>query len=219
MGYGVADFDADLRHILKEALSKQICFHIKESDLISPVFTEKLNVLLAESSIPDLYTGDEYASLISAIKDAVRIDRKRADTDEELMSFFTEKVHSNLHVVFTANSATVDMNERDVFFPSLFATATVLWIGTWSNESLKAFANHIMKENGLEEMQYTAEAMVEIHRSSCATSQSLPISNYVSPRYFFDFVVQFCDILKEKKQKLQTEQLHLNTGLSKLEET
>jgi hypothetical protein len=61
--YSIDDFDADLQKILRACLDSHICFIIRENDLILPVFTERLNVFLAESRIPGLFTGDQLEKL------------------------------------------------------------------------------------------------------------------------------------------------------------
>ena len=217
--YTLADFDSDLRKILRSALDNSICFIIKDTDIILPVFTERLNVLLAESTIPGLFAGDELASLLAATKDAARIAGQLLDNEESIFNYFLERVKVNLHIIYTTNSATVDMNLTDIMFPSLISLCGIIWVGTWSDSSLTSFTSKVLQNNELtgEENQY--EAMLKIHHSAVETSASLPVTNYVSPQFYFDFVNQFCSIFTTKRQKLNTEQQHLSNGLTKLEET
>ncbi|OHT04933.1 Dynein heavy chain, cytoplasmic [Tritrichomonas foetus] len=217
--YTLNDFDSDLRKILKAALEESVCFIIKDTDIILPVFTERLNVLLAESTIPGLFAGDELASLLAATKDAARIAGQLLDTEDSIFNYFLERVKANLHIIYTTNSATVDMNQTDIMFPSLVSLCGIIWVGTWSDSSLTSFTSKVLQTHELtgEENQY--EAMLKIHHAAVETSASLPVTNYVSPRFYFDFVNQFCHIFTTKRQKLNTEQQHLSNGLSKLEET
>lgn len=52
--YGVADFDADLRMIMKRAGCKgeKICFIFDESNVLGPAFLERMNALLASGEVP-----------------------------------------------------------------------------------------------------------------------------------------------------------------------
>ncbi|KAK8883373.1 Cytoplasmic dynein 1 heavy chain 1 [Tritrichomonas musculus] len=217
--YTLADFDSDLRKILRAALEQNVCFIIKDSDIIMPVFTERLNVLLAESTIPGLFAGDELASLLQATKDQARIAGQPLDNEDSIFSYFLEKVKSNLHIIYSTNSATVDMNQTDIIFPSLISLCGIIWVGTWSDASLTSFTTKVLQQRELQGEDNQYEAMLKIHHSAVETSASLPVTNYVSPRFYFDFVDQFCKIFINKRQKLNTEQQHLSNGLSKLEET
>jgi hypothetical protein len=60
------------------------------------------------------------------------------------------------------------------------------------------------------------DAVLAIQEYSIKTSPDLLITNYVSPAYFFEFVRQFYSIYSDKNKKLQSEQDHLSSGLTKL---
>jgi dynein heavy chain 1 len=117
--YSIDDFDADLQKILRACLDSHIYFIIRENDLILPVFTERLNVLLAESRIPGLFTSDQLEKLTAAVKETARIDRKFLEDEDSVMTFFVSKVKTSLHIVFTVNAPEFDINQIDVMFPSL----------------------------------------------------------------------------------------------------
>jgi dynein heavy chain 1 len=40
--------------------------------------------------------------------------------------------------------------------------------------------------------------------------------NYVTPRHYLDFIKHFVEMINEKREQLEEEQLHLNIGLKKL---
>ena len=136
-----------------------------------------------------------------------------------MFDYFVEKVRANLHVVFSANSAVFDINKTNIMFPSLAAVCNIIWVGTWSDVSLQSFASEVIKERELDPKESIITALVKIHHAAIETSVSLPVTNYVSPRYFYDFVKQFCNTFIEKSKDLNTEQQHLANGLSKLEQT
>jgi len=92
--YKLADFDNDLRLVMKRAGVKQekICFIFDESNVLAPAFLEKMNALLASGEIPGLFEGEEYLSLINQCKEAAIRDNKLTDTEEQLYSKFVVKV-------------------------------------------------------------------------------------------------------------------------------
>ena len=69
--YGVGDFDADLRSIMKRAGCKgeKICFIFDESNVLGPAFLERMNALLASGEVPGLFEGDEYISLLNTARE------------------------------------------------------------------------------------------------------------------------------------------------------
>ncbi|KAI5541278.1 dynein heavy chain family protein family [Trichomonas vaginalis G3] len=217
--YTINDLDQDLRRVLKKCLETSVCLIVKDTDLILPIFTERLNVLLTESSIPGLYQGDELQSLIASVKDVARINGQMVENDDDVYNYFVDKVRNNLHIIFTSNSSKIDMNLKSIQFPSLFATCNINWIGAWSNDSLKYFANKIIKQNELKTDENIIETLIKIHQDSVDISSSLQNTNYVSPRYFFEFIEQYCKIYKEKSKNIQTDKEHLSKGLQKLKET
>ena len=217
--YTVQDFDADIRKILKACLDSNVCLIVKDTDLFLPIFTERLNVLLSQNNIPGLFQGDEYNNLIAQAKDTARMSGAHVENDDAIFQFFIDKVTTNLHFVYVSNSATVDMNKVDIMFPSLFEKCNISWIGTWSEESLAFFVKSTLNDNELEASDKLIQAILDIHRNSIQTSESLAVSNYVSPRYFFSFIEQYCKIFKQKRQTLQAEKEHLSQGLSKLNQT
>lgn len=111
------------------------------------------------------------------------------------------------------------MNQTDIIFPSLINLCEIILVGTWSDDLLTSFTSKVLHQHELQENQDQFTAMIKIHHSAVETNSLLTITNYVSPRYYFDFVNQFCSIFIAKRQKLNTEQQHLSNGLTKLEET
>lgn len=77
----------------------------------------------------------------------------------------------------------------------------------------------MIKQAELQVEDSTIEALLKLHHSAVQTSESLPVINYISPQYFFDFVHQFTTICIEKREKLNIDQQHYSNGISKLEET
>jgi dynein heavy chain 1 len=92
--YSVADFDVDLREVMKRAGVKgeKITFIFDESNVLGPAFLEKMNALLASGEIPGLFEGDEYTALVNQIKEAMQKENKMIDTEEQLYKNFIGNV-------------------------------------------------------------------------------------------------------------------------------
>ncbi len=136
--YGVADFDADLRGIMKRAGCKgeKICFIFDESNVLGPAFLERMNALLASGEVPGLFEGDEYISLLNTAREHMLRDVKGIETEEEIYKAFIKGVQRNLHVVFTMNPLSPDFSNRAASSPALYNRCVIDWFGDWSREGL-----------------------------------------------------------------------------------
>lgn len=65
--------------------------------------------------------------------------------------------------------------------------------------------------------------IVNIHKTVKDVNEKLKKGakkhNFITPRDYLDFIKHFVDVEAEKKEELQDQQLHLNTGLDKLKDT
>lgn len=107
--YNAKDFDDDLRHVMTRAGCKgeKICFIFDESNVLESSFLERMNTLLASGEVPGLFEGEEWGTLIHAIKEAVTRNGLILDSEEELYKWFTHQVRKNLHVrTFTIHTQT-----------------------------------------------------------------------------------------------------------------
>ena len=112
--YTAADFDEDLRQLLRRAGCKdeKICFILDESNVLESGFLERMNTLLANGEVPGLFEGDEYTTLMTQCKEAAQRKRQILDSDEKLYKWFAQQVMRNLHVVFTMNPSSEGLKDR-----------------------------------------------------------------------------------------------------------
>ena len=236
--YGVADFDADLRGIMKRAGCKgeKICFIFDESNVLGPAFLERMNALLASGEVPGLFEGDEYISLINTAKEHMERDAKGADTEEEIYKAFIKGVQRNLHVVFTMNPLSPDFSNRAASSPALYNRCVIDWFGDWSRDGLFQVAkkltenvqysqeNYMKQDISYEDMNkclvdsLTAYHMI-IKELNEKLSKNAKKFNYITPRDFLDFIRHFTNLQKEKSEELNEQQTHINKGLQKIIET
>ncbi|CEH14594.1 dynein heavy chain cytosolic [Ceraceosorus bombacis] len=127
--YGMADFDEDLRGILRRAgtQGEKLCFIIDESQVRDPAFLERMNTLLANAEIPGLFEGDEYSALMTACKEGSQRDGLMLDSPDELYSWFSSEISKNLHVVFTFNPEQ-GVGSRAATSPALFNRAVLIFL-------------------------------------------------------------------------------------------
>lgn len=91
--YTAADFDEDLRNVLRRAGCKgeKIAFILDEGNVLDSSFLERMNTLLANGEVPGLFEGDEYTTLMTQCKEGSQREGLMLDSNEELYKWFTGK--------------------------------------------------------------------------------------------------------------------------------
>jgi dynein heavy chain 1 len=246
--YTIADFDEDLRTILRRAAVKneRICCMIDESTVKDSAFLEKLNTLLANSEIPELFEGDEHTTLMSACREVCQREGVACDTPEKVYKWFVSQIARNLHVVFAMNPPDEGLSSRVNASPALFNRCVLNWMGDWDQQALyrvgKEFVNkldlcvpytrpakYVVSFPQFSESDPLSDAVVDcmmmIHASVKNALQDQDVKRaghrlcYVTPRQYLDFVEAFAKMFNEKKEQVEDRQRHLLVGLKKLEET
>ena len=236
--YGVGDFDADLRSIMKRAGCKgeKICFIFDESNVLGPAFLERMNALLASGEVPGLFEGDEYISLLNTAREHMLKDVKGVETEEEIYKHFIKGVQRNLHVVFTMNPLSPDFSNRAASSPALYNRCVIDWFGDWSREGLFQVAKKLTetcqcrkenfkKQDMSQDEMYTliVDSITSYHMVIKELNDKLAKNakkfNYITPRDFLDFIKHFTNLLTEKNDELNEQQAHINKGLQKIIQT
>ena len=241
------DFDEDLRNVLRRCGCKgeKICFILDEANVLDSGFLERMNTLLANAEVPGLFEGDEYATLMTSIKEGAQRQGIILDSQEELYKWFTEQIVKNLHVVFTMNPPEEGLSSKAATSPALFNRCVLNWFGDWSDQALYQVSSELTQSVDLDRPNYIApdsipiayrglnlppshresvvNAMVAVHHSLRSKNEKLQKTQnrkmYLTPRHFLDFVAQYVKLYNEKREDLEEQQRHLNVGLEKLRET
>lgn len=131
--YSIADFDDDLRHVLRRSGCKgeKICFIVDEGNVVDTSFLERMNTLLANSEVPGLFEGDELTSLLASCKEAAIREGLVIDTQDDLYRWFSNQITKNLHIVFTMNPPQEELSSRASASPALFNRCVLNWMGDW----------------------------------------------------------------------------------------
>lgn len=241
------DFDDDLRNVLRRCGCKgeKICFILDEANVLDSGFLERMNTLLANAEVPGLFEGDEYATLMTSIKEGAQRQGIILDSLEELYKWFTEQVVKNLHVVFTMNPPEEGLSSKAATSPALFNRCVLNWFGDWSDQALFQVGSELTHSVDLDRSSYVApdsipvaysglhlppshresvvNAMVAVHHSLRSKNDKLQKTQnrkmYLTPRHFLDFVAQYVKLYNEKREDLEEQQRHINVGLEKLRDT
>ncbi|KAL8693410.1 MAG: hypothetical protein Q9218_001759 [Villophora microphyllina] len=245
--YSAQDFDEDLRDVLRRCgcRGEKICFIMDESNVLDSAFLERMNTLLANAEVPGLFEGDDFAALMTACKEGAQRQGLLLDSQEELYKWFTQQIIKNLHVVFTMNPPEEGLSSRAATSPALFNRCVLNWFGDWSDQALFQVASELTQSVDLDQSGFVApdsipvaypdlalpasyrdtvvNSMVYVHQSIRRFNRRLEKQQgrltYLTPRHFLDFVAQYVDLFREKREGLEEQQRHLNIGLEKLRDT
>eukprot|EP00124_Ichthyophonus_hoferi_P001082 Ihof_evm1s50 gene=Ihof_evmTU1s50 len=245
--YTMVDFDDDLRYVLRLSGCKgeKICFIMDESNILDAGFLERMNTLLANGEVPGLFEGDEYSTLMTQCKEGSQREGLMLDSNDELYKWFCNQVMQNLHVVFTMNPTTTGLKDRASTSPALFNRCVLDWFGDWSNDALYQVALEFTNKLDLDGTDYNAppdfptvlpelpippthrqaviNAFVYVHQTLHSATDKLARRQgrhlHITPRHFLDFINHYVKLFNEKRSDLEDQQLHLNIGLQKIDET
>jgi len=127
--YDDARFDDDLRALLRRVgvRGERVCWTLDEAQVAHPARVERLNTLLANAEVADLFDGDEHASLLSALRDAAQRDGLVVNGDDELLAYFRAQILANLHVVLTMAPPRGGIASRAAASPALLNRCTLVY--------------------------------------------------------------------------------------------
>jgi dynein heavy chain 1 len=245
--YTPADFDDDLRSVLRRTGCKdeKVVFIMDESNVLDSSFLERINTLLANGEVPGLFEGDELTTLMTQCKEASQKDGLMLDSAEELYKWFTHQVMKNLHVVFTMNPSTEGLKDRASTSPALFNRCVLNWFGDWSTNAFYQVGMEFTSKLDIDRSDYilpdffpmvysgltstpshrqaVVNAFVHVHQTMHQANLKLVKRGgngiTVSPRNFLDFINHYVKLYNEKRSDLEEQQLHLNVGLQKIQDT
>ncbi|KAJ2009178.1 dynein heavy chain [Coemansia thaxteri] len=240
-GYGAADFDDDLRGVLRRAgcRGEKVCFIVDESNVLDSALVERMNTLLANAEVPGLFEGDEHAALLTACREGAARDGLLLDAAEELHRWFTQQVARNLHVVFTMNPPSGGLGSRAATSPALFNRCVLDWFGDWSHDSLFQVARELTlgvdldlgeqeqgqsaQDQSVNRRDAVALALVGAHDAVRALNAQLLHRRgrveHCTPRHFLDQLQHFARLHSARREALEDEQRHVHVGLERLHAT
>lgn len=240
-GYTLLDFEEDLRGVMRRAGCKRekICFIFDESNIMDSNFLEYMNALLASGEVPGLFDGDTWVKLMQSVREGISSsgssDFVDTSSEQDMYRWFVRNVQTYLHVVFTMNPSSPDFQNRSATSPALFNRCTINWFGDWSSETTFHVAKELCArvdvmfaggtDRDFDQAQHAlADCINKMHETVATINQDMRQRNanggtFITPRHFLDFIRHFQNLFREKREAVEDQQRHLNSGLSKLRET
>ncbi|XP_050308267.1 LOW QUALITY PROTEIN: cytoplasmic dynein 2 heavy chain 1-like [Anthonomus grandis grandis] len=158
-----------------------------------------VNLLMCSGEVSDLYSDIEFESIIKGLKD-------KSDTDNfegDLTDYFANNIRKRLHVFIC-----LDEDNRNIILkcPAFFHNSGVLWLGAWSDDTVRAFPSKLITLLGGIDSQESSEAFHAIYKSVPTTT----------PTRYIAMIKFYFSTCKEKESSINAKIAKLEGGVSKL---
>ncbi|XP_018365084.1 PREDICTED: dynein heavy chain 1, axonemal-like [Trachymyrmex cornetzi] len=188
---------------------------------------EDLNNILNNGDVPNIYQTDE----VDQIYQAMRVPAQEAGLQinrSNLFSVYQKAVKNNFHAVITMSPIEDTFRARIRQFPALVNCCTIDWFCPWPDAALQSIATHFLldiKDKSISNdiLQSIVKICKYIHCSVIDANdrflKELDRHNYVTPASYLELLSNYGDLLKKKKDELNSSMIRLSTGLNKFANT
>ncbi|KAK3881286.1 hypothetical protein Pcinc_014272 [Petrolisthes cinctipes] len=225
--YGVSEWREDVKRVLLKAGGdgKPTVFLLTDTQVKDESFIEDINTILNTGDLPNLYTNEEKAEILEKMQLVAKDEGKKMDpSPAALLSYFTERVKTNLHLVVSLSPLGPAFITRLRMFPSLINCCTIDWFTPWPDDALEMVATTLLEETKLEAplLARCVAACKHFHHSihtlSAKYLEQLRRRYYVTATSYLEVVFTFKKLLIKKRSEILTLRNRYVTGLEKLKE-
>lgn len=210
--YSIYQFDQTLKEILKACgvEGEKLVFLLDTSNIKQPAFFERINSLLANGQINDLFDPDEYSLLLRSVRDQSQMNNVLVDSDDEVENILISNISQNLHVVFTMTGIDTQDGPQIISSPALFNRCVIDWIGEMSEKTMTQIAVKKLQMSPIGAIESVVKSLIFIHNSN---PEQQP------PAKFFQLIDNFIYLFNQRQKLLDESQRRTNNGVIKLKET
>ena len=120
-------------------------FLFTDQDVKEESFLEYINTVLAGGLITTLYTREEQKEIIAELMPVMKREAPKIPlTPENTLSYFLERVRSNLHIILCFSPVGEKFRSRALKFPGLISGCTINWLQPWPVDALVSVAKHLL---------------------------------------------------------------------------
>ncbi|XP_075274100.1 cytoplasmic dynein 2 heavy chain 1 isoform X3 [Opisthocomus hoazin] len=222
-GYELKQFKNDLRYVMELAgiEAQQVVLLLEDYQFVHSTFLEMINSLLSSGEVPGLYKTEELESLLSPLKDQASQDGFTGP----IFNYFTYRIQQNLHVVLIMDCTNLNFTINCESNPALYKKCQVLWMETWSENSMQKIPEMLLHDS--DEQEKTGKAHKELKKKHSGDSDFLKSFLAIhesckmygaTPSRYMTFLHTYSTINNIKRKELIKRQNHLQAGVSKLNE-
>lgn len=226
-GYGTTEFHEDLKRLMISAGvgGTPTVFLFTDSQIVEESFLEDINNVLNSGEVPNLFPQDEMDRIVADMRPVVKA-LEIAETRDNCIAMFIERVRAYLHIVLAMSPVGSALRVRCRAFPSLINCCTIDWYMNWPREALQSVADRLLASVSLPS-ESVRTALVDMCSIVHTTSNDfgdeflsqLQRHVYTTPKSYLDLISLYLKMLQEKRAALQTVKNRMEVGVKKLEET
>ena len=233
--YTLATFDDDLKHILIRCGTKdeKICLFLDGTMVNDMSFFERINTLLANSEVTNLFSDAELHSLIESCNEYCKKRGIFHSSNSDIISWFSNEISQNLHVVFSMVPVDNSLGKANAS-PALYNRCVINWMGDWDNDALIKYGlnslhwfdnsprnsdGQVSKDGVSSSCQAISEMFSFVHTTVKSFTSTSRLAYIIAPTQFLEFCQLFSEMYQAKVKDLEFQQRHLIHGLNYLEST
>ena len=202
-------------------------FLFTDQDIKEESFLEYINNVLAGGLITSLYTREEQGEIVADLMPIMKREcPRRALTPDSTISWFLDRVRSNLHIVLCFSPVGEKFRSRALKFPGLISGCTINWFQPWPRDALISVAKHFLDafpiQCGPDLKTHLFTTMADVQgcvSSACSEYYSrFRRSAHVTPKSFLNFINSYKAVYASKEVEIEQLSARMNAGLNKLNE-
>lgn len=233
--FTLAEFDTFLRDLLLKVTvdEHQVCLILDESNMLETSFLERINTLLTNADIPDLFSGEELTKLELLLKQKMNSLGMLNDSKDDAYKWFTNEITKNLHIFFTVSDPYKDDKMNS---PALFNRCIIDWLGPWDTDTQIHIASKLLEQVPLNLSPFTSfkphnswilsnaantiyDVLINIIISFDRKFHKEVATMEMSPSFYLDSITVFEIVFSKEYSKLEEGQRFVRSGLDKLNES
>jgi dynein heavy chain len=220
---GVLDFREDLKKLLHRSgvEGKPSLFLLDDAEVCDDRIYEYICSLICLGDVPNLFAKED----IICIRDALRRQANQAGftREEDIWTFFIDRVCTNLHVVLTMNPSSEGFRLRCQTFPSLVSCTTIDWFRRWPETALVHVAReYIGRSDDVvgDEQSTVPNVFASMYAAAISSAEKVRKeqnqSVHTVPVNYVESVKAYLELVGRKQTQLMNERQKLSHGLKKL---
>ncbi|XP_047109239.1 cytoplasmic dynein 2 heavy chain 1 [Schistocerca piceifrons] len=219
--YDHKNFCNDLKEVMHMAgvSGEQVFLLLEDCHIQMTALLNMVNTLLLSGEVPGLYTRDELEAVVSSLRDVAAQENYVGTTS----AFFAQRVQRNLHVVLMMDIMNPSFSRIFESNPALHKKCSILWLESWSRQSLRAIPQMLLsRDEKFESVDtrgtQTNSGIDEKLLNGFAAIHEQASEKLKTPMRYLHFVQTFLQIYNKKYSSSVQQQERLKIGVMKLTE-
>ena len=208
--------------------NESVTWIFTESHIKSESYLEIVNSILMSGEVNNLFPKDELNLMVADLR--TDMSKQRPDLDDNtdnLITFFTERVRKNLHLVLCMSPMNPKFAERARRFPGMINGTMVDYFLSWPQSALEGVAKGIIDnyqdiESEAKLRPALAADMGQTHATVMQTcieyKEKMRRYAHQTPKTFLSYMALYQEMYSAKKASVADKESSVLLGLAKLKQ-